>query len=335
MLPSDSVWQRIARRSVTVPLYLTITILATAAVPLLVPLCWLVARFRASRGALRTYLFLTAYLWCESFGIATSGWLWLRHGLPRRGGARWAAFLASNFVLQCAWASALERAAVRLYGLTFTITGSEALAGAAALMLPRHASIADTIIPMVHYAIPYRIRLRYVLKRELLLDPCLDIVGNRLPNCFVARGGDPADLVRIERLAADLAADEGLLIYPEGTRFSASRRDRAVAAFSRQLTANELAMVRRWHDLLPPRSGGAYTLARSTGRDLVFCAHVGFEGASHFTSLVNGAWIGTHIRIHFWRVAATDVPADEAAFRAFLFAQWSRMQETLEEFRNE
>jgi 1-acyl-sn-glycerol-3-phosphate acyltransferase len=335
MQPSDGIWQRIGRRSVTMPLYLTITILATAAAPLLVPLCWLVSQFRACRGALSTYLFLTTYLWCESLGIAASGWLWLRHGLPRRGGACWARFLTGNFVLQCTWASALERAATRLYGLTITITGSEALAGAAALMLPRHASIADTIIPMVHYAIPRGIRLRYVLKRELLLDPCLDIVGNRLPNCFVVRGGDPADLARVERLARDLAADEGLLLYPEGTRFNTSRRERAIAAIARQLSADELAMVQRWHDLLPPRSGGAYMLARSTGRDLVFCAHVGFEGASHFASLVNGAWLGARIRIHFWRVAATDVPADEAAFRAFLFAQGNRMQETLDELRNE
>ena len=45
---------------------------------------------------------------------------------------------------------------------------------------------------MVFYAIPHQVRLRYVLKRELLLDPCLDIVGNRLPNCFVARSGADA-----------------------------------------------------------------------------------------------------------------------------------------------
>ena len=43
-----------------------------------------------------------------------------------------------------------------------------------------------------------RIRLRYVLKHELRWDPCLDIVGWRLPNAFVRRGaqdtaGDVAD----------------------------------------------------------------------------------------------------------------------------------------------
>ena len=33
----------------------------------------------------------------------------------------------------------------------------------------------------------YHLRLRYVLKRELLWDPCLDIVGQRVPNIFVDR----------------------------------------------------------------------------------------------------------------------------------------------------
>ena len=42
-------------------------------------------------------------------------------------------------------------------------------------MLLRHAGIADTIIPRVFYAIPQQVRLRYVLKKELLMDPCLDL----------------------------------------------------------------------------------------------------------------------------------------------------------------
>jgi 1-acyl-sn-glycerol-3-phosphate acyltransferase len=333
MPPSDGLWRRTVRRAATVPLYFAATLLTTAAMPLLLPLSWIVSMHSATRGALRTYLFCTAYLWCESAGIVISAWLWLRHGCATRQSARWGAFLAANFALQCGWASALQRAAARLFELRFSVTGSDALAGAGALMLPRHASIADTVIPMVYYAIPYGTRLRYVLKRELLLDPCLDIVGNRLPNCFVTRSGDPADITRLTQLARDLAADEGLLIYPEGTRFSAARRERIIAALAGQLLPNELAMVRRWPDLLPPRIGGARALACTARRDLVFCAHVGFEGASHFRSLVNGSWFGAHVRIHFWRIAAADVPDGEAEFRAFLFAQWDRMQDTLTQLR--
>jgi 1-acyl-sn-glycerol-3-phosphate acyltransferase len=331
--PPDNLWLRYARRLVTVPLYLALTALVTALAPLVAPLCWLVSFRRGSRGALRSFVFVGMYLWCESIGIVVSFWLWLRHGLPtRRGGERWRRFLDGNFVLQCWWANALKVGAQRLFSLRFVVEGAQALDGAAVIMLPRHVSIADTIIPMVFYAIPKQIRLRYVLKRELLLDPCLDIVGNRLPNCFVARSGADAqaDIDRVTVLARDLGADEGFLIYPEGTRFSAERRRRVLEGFVSRVGAADLERMRAWTELLPPRPGGATALIRAApDLDLVFCAHTGFEGASHVRHLINGSWIGADIRIRFWRVDRRDVPADEAAQRAFLFTQWDRMQDTV------
>jgi hypothetical protein len=92
--------------------------------------------------------------------------------------------------------------------------------------------------------------------------------------------------------------------------------------------------MRAWSQLLPPRPGGAMTLIRAApDLDLVFCAHTGFEGASHVRHLVNGSWIGADIRIRFWRIDHRDIPADEAAQRAFLFTQWDRMQETVVELQ--
>jgi 1-acyl-sn-glycerol-3-phosphate acyltransferase len=293
--------------------------------------------FPKARGALRSGAFLLSYLWCESIGIVVSGWLWLRHGLPTRAsGRRWQLFLDGNFGLQCWWANALKVAAERVFSLRFTVVGAEALDGPPAIMLPRHASIADTVIPMVFYAIPRQIRLRYVLKRELLLDPCLDIVGNRLPNCFVARSGADAeaDIERVTALARGLGANEGLLIYPEGTRFSRQRQQRILAALANRVSAAELERMRAWTELLPPRPGGARALiAAAPNRDLLFCAHAGFEGASHFRTLINGSWIGADIRIRFWRIDHRDVPTEETEQRAFLFTQWDRMQETVVELQ--
>lgn len=332
----DSALLRYGRRLVTVPSYLALTAIATLSLPLLVPLCWLVSLRRDTRGTMRSGAFILVYLWCESIGIAASGWLWMRDGLPTRSSPRWDRFLARNFALQCWWATALKGAAQRLFSLSFTVEGSEALAGAPVIMLPRHASIADTIIPMVFYARPRQVRLRYVLKRELLFDPCLDIVGNRLPNCFVARSGAEAqaDIDKVVELTTDRAPNEGFLIYPEGTRFSADRRARVLESLATRLGATDLQRMQRWSDLLPPRPGGALALIDSAPElDLVFCAHTGFEGASHFSTLINGSWIGAEIRIRFWRIARRDVPNDAAARREFLFTQWDRMQETVTELR--
>ena len=56
-----------------------------------------------------------------------------------------------------------------------------------AVMLCRHASLADSLVSAWVVTSLAGMHPRYVLKRELLVDPCLDIVGNRLPNHFLDR----------------------------------------------------------------------------------------------------------------------------------------------------
>lgn len=308
-----------ARRLITVPAFLLATAIASACLPVLLVVAWLISWVPACRGAVPTLLFICGYLWCETIGIVASFWLWLRHRDHDR-------FMTGNYRLQCWWANALMVMARRLFRLRFDVEGEEALQGPPALLLPRHASIADTVIPMVFYAIPLGIRLRYVLKKELLFDPCLDIVGNRLPNYFVDRGGQDSERARrgVAELVRDLGPNEGALIYPEGTRSSADKRD---ALRRRYADVPEmLAQLDRWPMLLPPRLGGTLAmLAANPGRDLVFCAHAGFEGSSHFGTLWNGAWTRQHVRIRFWRVPFYAVPDLDEARQRFLFEQWDRM----------
>lgn len=307
------------RRLISIPAYLAATLLATLALPLLLPAAILLSLLPACRGAVPTLLFVLGYLWCETIGIVSSGWLWLRHRERAR-------FLTGNYRLQYWWANALMVLAGKLFRLRFEIDGREALDGPPAILLPRHASIADTVLPMVFYAIPQGLRLRYVLKRELLFDPCLDIVGNRLPNYFVDRGGQDSERARqgVAAMVRDLGEGEGALIYPEGTRASAAKREALRRRYADH--PDMLAQLDRWPNLLPPRLGGTLALLEANpGLDVMFCAHVGFEGSSHFSSLWNGAWMGQHVRIRFWRVPFAEVPADADGRREFLFSQWDRM----------
>jgi 1-acyl-sn-glycerol-3-phosphate acyltransferase len=317
------------RRALTVPLLLLVTVLLTGLLPVLLPLAWAVARFSQWRGAARSLLFVLAYLWCETIGIVSAGWIRLRHW-------RREPFLEANYRLQGWWTRALKVAAERLFRLRFEIEGRAALRGTPALVMPRHASIADTIIPMVFYAIPQGVRLRYVLKQELLFDPCLDIVGNRLPNYFVDRGGQDSDRARrgVARLLSGLGDREGVLIYPEGTRFSAAKRAALQARYA--ASPEMVAQLERWPRVLPPRLGGILALLEANpGRDLLFCAHAGFEGSSRFRDLVNGAWIGAHIRIRFWRVRFDRIPREHQQQVRFVFAQWDRMDQAVGELSGE
>lgn len=314
-----------SRRFFTIPICLTLTLLASALLPVLLIGALVLTLVPGFRGTVPTLLFVLGYLWCETIGIVTSFYLWLRY-LPGSRPGPAAGFIDANYRLQYWWCDALKRIGETVYRLTFEVNGADALRGAPALVLPRHASIADTVIPMVFYAMPKQVRLRYVLKKELLLDPCLDIVGNRLPNYFVDRGGDDSEQARrgVAQLVASLKTDEGVLIYPEGTRFSQQKRDALRARYAG--VPEILAQLDRWDSVLPPRLGGALALLQANpGRDLLFCAHSGFEGSSHFGTLINGSWMRAHIRITFWRVPFAEIPRGGAAQTAFLFSQWDRM----------
>jgi 1-acyl-sn-glycerol-3-phosphate acyltransferase len=321
----------VSRRFITIPAFLVLTALMTAILPLLLLVGLALTPLQRFRGAVPTLAFVLGYLWCETIGIASSFYIWVRHRIAaewtpalRQAGNDW--FMEANYRLQYWWTSALKRIAEQAFNLRFDVHGEEALAGAPALVLPRHASIADTVIPMVFYALPQQIRLRYVLKKELLLDPCLDIVGNRLPNYFVDRGGEDSEHARrgVALLVANLEKNEGVLIYPEGTRVSASKRAALRARYAD--SPDMLAQLDRWENLLPPRLGGTLALLEANpGRDLLFCAHSGFEGSSHFSNLINGSWMSARIRMTFWRVPFADIPREPDARVAFLFNQWDRM----------
>lgn len=290
------------------------------------PLAWLLSRVPRWRGCARCALFVLGYLWCETLGLLFCLWLWLGHRLGSSARVR---YLERNFALQCWWAGTLKRLAQRLFRLRFEVSGEDALAGGGVIFVPRHTSMGDTVVPIVFYARPRQRRLRFVLKRALLFDPCLDVVGHRLPNYFADRSAvDSArEVLGVVALLEDLAPGEGVLIYPEGTRFSVAKRQRIMA----RLEGEAADRAARWPHLLPPRYGGILAmLARNPGLDLLFCAHVGFEGGATFASLINGAWLDATIRIRFWRVPYAEIPCDPAAQRPFFDGQWQRMSDTVE-----
>ena len=313
------------RWPITATLAILLFISTLLLLPFLLLVAFLVSLLNNYRGALRSTLFIICYLGLEVCGIVTSAWLWLRHRNNP------SVFASGNFKLQCWWAYSLFAAALRIFNLQFHVHNAEALQGNAVIMLPRHASIADTILPMVYYAKPQNTRLRYVLKKELLWDPCLEIVGNRLPNFFVDRASvnSAAEVAGVIELLTESPLSEGLLLYPEGTRFSPRKRAalRAKAAGDGNLSQQ----LDRWPDLLPPRLGGCLgLLANNKGHDLLFLAHTGFEGSASFFELMNGSWTNSDVHLEFWRVPFADIPANTDDHKDFLFAQWDRMQQTVE-----
>jgi 1-acyl-sn-glycerol-3-phosphate acyltransferase len=306
-------------------------LLAILGAPLWIPLAALAdALGHGKRAALRCLLFFTFYLHCEVAGILASTAVWLA-SLARRRGWR-ERTLARNFALETWWARTLFEGAARIFGFRLETQGEEALAATPLLLLLRHASVADTLLPAVLVQARFGTRLRYVLKRELLWDPCLDLVGNRTPNYFVRRGSsDSAREIRgVTRLARNLGPGEGVLIYPEGTRFTAEKRARVLERLRAGGDPELITRAESLRHVLPPRLGGTLALL-DAGVDVVFGTHAGFEAAGTFWDLWHGSLVGRVIRARFWRVPATEIPHDPAARTRWLFEHWQRVDDWVAE----
>lgn len=317
---SEPLTLRWARRLVSIPLYVVLALAMHLLVPLWLPLA-LVFDLLTDRRRLprvRMLAFFLLYLSLEVAGVVVATGAWLRH-LGRRDPA---AFLEDNAALQRWWTGRLFEGAAATLGFRVVVeAGAREVLPAPFLLLVRHASTADTVLAAALVANPHHLLLRYVLKRELLWDPCLDIVGQRLPNTFVDRSGArrEAEIAAVAALGRGLDDRSAALIYPEGTRFSPGK---LAAAEARLKERPELAdFAGKFHHVLPPRLGGPLALIDAApGVDLLLLEHAGFEPAASFGELWRGGLVGRVVRARFRRVPAAEVPA--TGREAWLLRLW-------------
>ena len=234
----------------------------------------------------------------------------------------------ATYRLQLAWAR-WNFAAVRvMFHLDVDVEGDDEISPGPILVLSRHASMIDTLLPANLITARHGIRLRYILKKELLIDPALDIAGSRLPNHFIDRGSgeSAAERSAIRALGRDLTADEGVLIYPEGTRFSTEKRDRFAARFANR-DDDVGDIVRSFHLVLPPRPGGTLALLEDAQADIVIMAHHGLEGFATVADVWRGNLVGSRISVRFWRIPRAQLPKDRAEQVTWLYRIWAMVDE--------
>jgi 1-acyl-sn-glycerol-3-phosphate acyltransferase len=226
---------------------------------------------------------------------------------------------------------------VGAFGLRLEVEDEAELGRGPYLLLVRHASSADTLLAAALVSRLHGIRLRYVVKRELLWDPCIDIVGNRIPNVFVDRSSvDSArEIRRTQEIAHGLGPRDGLLTYPEGTRFSEEKRSRVLERFRREGDVKMLDYARSLQFVLPPRPGGTLGLLEAAPRvDVVVCNHTGFEGAATLAQIWRGSLVHQQVRVHFRRIPREAIPGERDDRLAWLLEEWQRVDAWVARHRN-
>jgi hypothetical protein len=313
------------RRLVTIPGCLLAAALALPALPLLLALALLTDAVVRKRGvATRLVLFGAVYLACGVAGIVASGVLWLARAWPGFAGER---ATAAEYALQHWWTRTLFRAAAGIFGLGLRLEADVEPPAAPLLVFIRHASIVDVLLPAVLLSNRWGLRLRYVLKRELLWDPCIDLNAHRLPNYFVWRSAPDSrpEIAAVRGLARDLAPGDGVLIYPEGTRFTPAKREHILKRLEEQGDPL-LPRARELQSVLPPKPGGPLGLLdASPDADVLFFGHVGLEGLATLRDVWRGGLVGRTIRVRLWRVQRAHIPSSAGERLEWLYTEWRRM----------
>lgn len=313
------------RRALTIPTTLLSLVIYMALFPLLFVAGLLHGLFTGSRfSALRLLLFGGVFLSWEVLGLFFAFALWLALGWWRAPG-----YIAANHRLQWWWGASLGAIAAFLFRVRVKIENDAVFSGAPTLLFIRHNSFADTLIAVWLVSWRHGYRMRYVLKRELLWDPCLDVVGQRLPNAFVARAGMGAGAAvrAVAELAASLGPNDGVVIYPEGTRFSPERRARMLKTLEERWPALHAQAV-QWEHVLPPRAGGPIELIDAAPEEaqIVFCGHGGLEKVMRPLDVIRGGLTGQTVQVRFWSAPKSAIPEGDEARLQWLYGQWAEME---------
>jgi 1-acyl-sn-glycerol-3-phosphate acyltransferase len=319
-------WRKLLRRSVTIPVYVILFALSTVLAPAIFAVSLTTDLARRNRLALSRALAMAyVYLLAEMLGLARATWFWLRRRSMT--GEQWE---RAHMDLEGWWADFQFHAAVRIFGLKLEVDGEEHLKTGPYLLFIRHVSVVDNLIPAVFAVRRQGINLRWVLNRSLLRDPCIDVVGLRMPFCFVKGSTQDSDreIGRMRAIVRDVTTGEGLIAFPEGTLFSPNKRDRVIRKLRSSGDMPLLAAAERFQHVLPPRLGGTLAvLQERPDLDVVFCSHQGLEDSLTKASIASGGLIGRPLHISFWREPAATRPRDTDELRRWLFEQWDRVDE--------
>ncbi len=151
--------------------------------------------------------------------------------------------------------------------------------------------------------------LRWILKRQLFLAPAVGRSCRETRCAYVARGGDPADMLRVRRCAATARHDDAcVVIFPEGTRFAAPKHGSGLS------------------HVLPPKVGGVVALRKELPDFPVLSVTIRWTGGPEGRTVLDGeGFVGKTV------VAEAEVRTDidDRTVVDWLHEEWRRKDRLL------
>lgn len=319
----------IGRRLITIPaawvLFALAIVLALPA--LLVAAATDFALRRRGWPTVRMVAFVVVALWIETTSEVRVLWSWVTQPFAR------VTWTERNHQLMRWWVKRLVGAAERVVGVRWRFDVPDDLGPGPLLAFSQHVSIVDAVAPAYILANRQGWYLRYTLTRGLRFGPCLDIVGHRIPNHFVARGsGDNTEeLAHLRTLVKDMDADECAAIFPGGGLFTSAGLARAVEKLSERRSPQAVAAAGYRH-VLPPRPGGVTAFFDGApDANVVVVGHVGFEPLASIRRLWSVLPLSEPVDVKIWRYDRAEVPVGEDERMAWLYEKWRIMDDWIDD----
>lgn len=270
---------------------------------------------------LRLCVFLLVFLVHDWIGILAGGWLWLTGAFGRR------LNLDAHRRVQGWWGNSLLEWGRRLLGVRLQFDDLSTLPTKTFVLLSRHASMVDAVIPVTIVIKRMDRFIHYVLKRELRWIPSMDLFGGRLGNHFVARGADTdAEEAAIEAMAAESQPDAALIIFPEGTYATPATRTRVLDSLRKKGEDEVAAWAETLVNLLPPKPAGTLAMLRGQpDADVVIIGHVGLEGVAELKGLRSRLPLPHPVRIKWWVHRRSDLPTTDEELVDWLSDRWAEL----------
>jgi len=326
------------RRPLTVTLWLVLSVLTLVLSPLLIALAAIARVLTGRPQALIVVRLVVAYFARELVVLIALGALWLASGGGLWMGTR--RFQQLHYRLLRWFVHGLIGKAVELLRIDFAPEPSEQATSALnedrpLLFFSRHAGPGDTVLLADLLLSRFDRFPSVVFKQTLAIDPCIDLIGHRLPHALLDTADREECEARIEKVTAELGPRGVLLLFPEGGNFTPERRRGALRKLWRKGRRREAVKAEEMEHVLPPRPTGALAALRSNpDADVIFAAHTGLGLAAFPRELWRDMPIERTLRTRMWLVPAAEVPTDADAQVEWLYEWWQRLDEWIGEHQD-